>query len=111
VENLKLTNVTTGVVLITVAGSIVRNNQITSPSPAGFGIYIAGSGGNLVSGNVISGFDVGVDAFGNNYCLENMVSNCSFGLALDASDKYRFNTTFNCTTPFSGGTALTDNNN
>ncbi len=113
VENLKLTNVTYGAVLITVAGSIVRNNQITSTSngTSGAGIFISGSGGNLVSGNVISGFDAGVDTFGNNYCLENMVSNCAFGFALSASDKYRFNTTFNCTTPFSGGTALTDNNN
>ncbi len=112
VENLKLTNVTDGVVLTTIAGSIVRDNQITSTSngTSGAGIFISG-GGNLVSGNVISGFDEGVFGGGGNYCLENMVSNCSFGLALSGSDKYRFNTTFNCTTPFSGGTALTDNNN
>ena len=112
VENLRLTNVNYGVVLTTVAGSIVRNNQITSLTAGlGIGIDIVGSGGNLVSGNVISGFDVGVDAFGNNYFLENMVSNCVDGFLLSTTDKYRFNTTFNCTTPFSGGTALTDNNN
>jgi hypothetical protein len=111
VQGLRLTNVTFGVVQITIAGSVVRNNQITSlTAGSGAGIYLAGSG-NLASGNVISGFDVGVEAFGNNYCLENVVSNCTFGLALDTSDKYRFNTTFNCTTPFAGGTALTDNNN
>jgi hypothetical protein len=40
-----------------------------------------------------------------------MVSNCTIGLDLSASDKYRFNTTFNCPTPFFGGTALTDENN
>jgi nitrous oxidase accessory protein NosD len=114
VQDLRLTNVTWGVVLSTVAGSIVRNNQITSTSngTSGEGIDIFGGGGNLVSGNVISGFDVGVFAAGgNNYSLENMVSNCAFGFDLSASDKYRFNTTFNCTTPFFGGTALTDNNN
>jgi hypothetical protein len=32
-------------------------------------------------------------------------------MRIQPSDKYRFNTTFNCTTPFSGGTALTDENN
>jgi len=112
VQNLRLTNVNDGVVLSTVAGSIVRNNQITSLHGAsGVGIEILGGGGNLVSGNVISGFFDGVFAQGNNYFLENMVSNCSFGFGLSTSDKYRFNTTFNCTTPFTGGIALTDNNN
>jgi hypothetical protein len=111
VENLRLTNVTDGIILITVAGSIVRNNQITSTSPLGIGIDIFGGGGNLASGNVISGFDTGVAAGSNSYFLENMVSNCIFGFDLDASAKYRFNTTFDCTTPFVGGTALTDNNN
>jgi hypothetical protein len=111
VQDLRVTDVRYGVVLTTVAGSIVRNNQITSlTAGSGAGIYSVG-GGNLASGNLISGFDEGVFGGGGNYCLENMVSNCAFGLALSASDKYRFNTTFNCTTPFAGGTALTDENN
>jgi nitrous oxidase accessory protein NosD len=113
VQDLRLTNVTYGVILNTVAESIVRNNQITSTSNGtfGFGIEIFNAGGNLVSGNVISGFDLGVFSGGNDYFLENMVSNCSFGFDLNNTDKYRFNTTFNCTTPFTGGVALTDNNN
>jgi hypothetical protein len=114
VQDLRVTDVRYGVVLSTVAGSVVRNNQITSTSngTSGFGIDIfSGGSGNLASGNVISGFDVGVFAVGNNYSLENMLSNCTFGFDLAASNKYRFNTTFNCTTPFFGGTALTDNNN
>jgi hypothetical protein len=112
VQNLRLTNVTYGVVLSTVAESIVRNNQITSlTSNHGTGIDSEGAGGNLISGNVISGFGAGVFSGGDNYSLENMVSNCGFGFFLSASDKYRFNTTFNCTTPFNGGTPLTDENN
>jgi hypothetical protein len=111
VQDLRLTNVTYGVVLTTIEGSIVRNNQITCGPTLGIGIEIFDGGGNLVSGDVISGFGTGVFANGNNYSLENMVSNCAFGFDLDASDKYRFNITFNCTTPFTGGTALTDNNN
>ncbi len=112
VENLRLTNVTDGIILITVAGSIVRNNQMTSlTGGAGIGISISGSGGNLVSENVISGFGDGVLGQGHNYFLENMVSNSGFGFELSATDKYRFNTTFNCSVPFSGGIALTDNNN
>jgi hypothetical protein len=112
VQNLRLTNVNIGVVLSTVAGSIVRNNQITPlTSNHGTGIDSEGAGGNLISGNVISGFGAGVFSGGDNYSLENMVSNCGFGFFLSASDKYRFNTTFNCTTPFNGGTPLTDENN
>ncbi len=114
VQNLRLTNVINGVVLFTVAGSIVRNNQMTSTSngTSGAGIFIPDGSGNLVSGNVISGFNEGVFAPGEfNYFLENMVSNCNFGFAVSSGDKYRFNTTFNCTTPFSGGVALTDENN
>jgi hypothetical protein len=110
VQNLRLTNVNYGVVLNTVAESIVRNNQITSPSPLGVGITISGFG-NLVSGNVISGFSEGVFSPGANYFLENMVSSCTTGFYLDTRDKYRLNTTFYCTTPFSGGIALTDDNN
>ena len=94
VQDLRLTNVTWGVVLATVTGSIVRNNQITSTSngTSGEGIDIFGGGGNLVSGNVFSGFNLGVFAQGDNYFLENMVSNCAFGFDLSGSDKYRFNT-------------------
>jgi nitrous oxidase accessory protein NosD len=112
VQDLRLTNVTYGVILNTVTGSIVRNNQITSLTAGfGFGIEIFNAGSSLVSGNVISGFDLGVFSGGNDYFLENMVSNCDFGFDLSNTDKYRFNTTFNCGTPFTGGVALTDNNN
>ena len=112
VQNLRLTNVTDGVFLFTVAGSIVRNNQITSlTAGSGVGIDVEGGGTNLVSGNVISGFQVGVFGGGGNYFLENVVSNAVIGFDLANTDKYRFNTTFNCTGPFDGGVALTDNNN
>jgi hypothetical protein len=112
VQNLRVTNVVNGVVLLAVAGSIVRNNQITALNGASeAGIEIVGGGGNLVSGNVISAFGDGVFGEGNNYFLENMVSNCTIGFDLNNGDKYRFNTTFNCSTPFVGGVALTDNNN
>jgi nitrous oxidase accessory protein NosD len=111
VQNLRLTDDTYGVILYNVAGSIVRNNQITSsPSSIQAGISITGPG-NLVSGNVISGFSAGVFSAGENYFLENTVSNGDFGFLLQPDDKYRFNTTFNCTTPFRSGVALTDENN
>jgi hypothetical protein len=62
VQDLRLTNVVNGVVLLAVAGSIVRNNQMisTSNGTLAVGIEIFSGGGNLVSGNVISGFFEGV---------------------------------------------------
>jgi copper-binding protein NosD len=113
VQNLRLTNVAFGVVLFNVVGSIVRDNQMASTSNGTFGegMEIVGGGGNLVSGNVISGFSIGLYSGGIDYFFENTVYNCANGLLMNPSDKYRFNTTFNCTTPFSGGTALTDENN
>jgi hypothetical protein len=73
VQDLRLTNVVNGVVLLAVAGSIVRNNQMisTSNGTLAVGIEILSGGGNLVSGNVISGFFEGVFGGGGNYCLEN----------------------------------------
>ena len=74
------------------------------------GIDIEGGSGNLVTGNVVSGFGVCVFAEGGNYFLQNMASNAIIGFDLSSTDKYRFNTTFNCTAPFDGGTALNAEN-
>jgi hypothetical protein len=51
-----------------------------------------------------------VFAEGGNYFFENM-SNAIIGFDLSDTDKYRFNTTFNCTAPFDGGTAVNAENN
>jgi hypothetical protein len=113
VQNLRLTNPIIGIQLFKAAGSIVRNNQIRGPgsTTSTTGIEIDGGGGNLVSGNVVSDFGVCVFAEGGNYFFENMVSNAIIGFDLSNTDKYRFNTTFNCTAPFDGGTAVNAENN
>jgi|SRR6266478_3422843 len=80
--------------------------HITSP-----GTYVLGANPDVASGNVISGFKGGILSGGNSYLFENILNNCDTGLFMQASDKYRFNTTFNCTTPFNGGTAVTSENN
>jgi hypothetical protein len=48
---------------------------------------------------------------GGDYFAENMVSNAIIGFDLATADKYRFNTTFNCTAPFDWGTAVNAENN
>jgi Periplasmic copper-binding protein (NosD) len=113
VQNLRFTNNTIGITLFSATASIIRNNQFVGPgsSVASTGIDIEGGSGNLVTGNVVSGFGVCVFAEGGNYFLQNMVSNAVIGFDLSGTDKYRFNTTFNCTASFDGGTALNAENN
>ena len=111
VQNLKLSNNLDGIFMVGATVSRVTNNQIiNSTGVGGTGIYIAG-GSNVASGNIINGFSAGIASFGNSYLFENMISNCNTGLFMQGTDKYRFNTTFSCNTPFSGGTALTSDNN
>jgi hypothetical protein len=111
-QNLRLISPGISVSLLLTAGTIVRNNQMTSPgTSAGVGVDIEGGSGNLVKENVISSFQVDVFAKGGNYFTEKMVSNAVIGFDLSNTDKYRFNTTFNCTAPFSGGVAVNAENN
>jgi hypothetical protein len=112
VQNLRLTNPGFGIRFTGVTGSKATNNLITNSSGfGGYGIFMDGTGGNVASGNIISGFTYGFDTGGNNYLFENTVSNCNTGFNMAASVKYRFNTTLNCMTAFFGGTTLTDENN
>jgi nitrous oxidase accessory protein NosD len=112
VQNLRFNGPLIGVSLFLTSGTIVRNNQLNGPgSNSGTGIEIQGGKGNQVNQNVVSAFAVCVFAEGGNYFTENMVSNAVIGFDLSNSDKYRFNTTFNCTAPFDGGTAVNAENN
>jgi hypothetical protein len=111
VRNLRLTDNLDGIFLVGATLSNVTNNQIINSSGVGgTGIYIAG-GSNVATGNIVNGFSAGIASFGNSYLVENTISNCNTGLFMQGSDKYRFNTTFSCNTSFSGGTALTSENN
>jgi parallel beta-helix repeat protein len=111
VSDLKLSDNLDGIFLVGATVSKVTNNQITnSNGVGGTGIYIAG-GSNVAGGNIINGFSAGIATFGNSYLFENTISNCNTGLFMQGSDKYRFNTTFSCNIPFSGGTVLTSDNN
>ena len=113
VQNLRMANVVQGVYSAQGSCLVIRNNEIynsVGASDGGIGIEIEAVG-NVVRGNYVSGFDVGIASSGGNYFLENTICNCSNGLDMASGDQYRFNTTLSCTTPFSGGgTALTDEN-
>ena len=117
VESVRLTNCGYGIFLATGTTSVFQNNQIgTTLTGGNEGIGFSGGGGSRVVGNVISGYSNGADGIRCNsgsgdYIEGNTLSTCTTGIFMTASDKYRANTTFNCGTAFSGGTALFSENN
>jgi hypothetical protein len=65
----------------------------------------------VMSPEIIDSSIGGIFTNGGQYAVENTLNHCAFGLQMGTGDKYRFNTTFNCSTPFTGGIALTSENN
>jgi hypothetical protein len=69
-------------------------------------------GQNLVQHCQILDYDIGAETEnGINIFIANSIFNCTTGLSMLKSDKYQGNVTNGCTTPFSGGTAVGDENN
>jgi hypothetical protein len=113
VESVRLTNCTFAIFQTNGTGSVFQANQISTTVAGNDGIGFSGGSGNRVNGNVASGYSsaFGISSSGGNYIEGNTLSNCSVGVSMGSSDKYRFNTTLNCTTAFSGGTAEFAENN
>jgi hypothetical protein len=79
------------------------------------GIYL-GCNENVVKNNQIlnyfESYGIGVlNTFGGNLLIGNSIFNCGHGLYLLSGDKYQGNLTTLCAIPFSGGTAVGDENN
>jgi hypothetical protein len=115
VEDMRLTNCSIGILQRYGRTSTFRNNQIITEVPGGVGILIIAGVGNRMTGNVIFGYSggfiaAGMVCTGGNYIDRNTVANCTLGIGMSSSEKYRFNTTFNCTTPFNFGIALFSQN-
>jgi hypothetical protein len=113
VEGMRITDCTFGIFLTDGTTSVFQNNQISTTVAGTEGIGFGNGSGNRVAGNVVSGYSTfaGIFSTGSNYIDENTVSNCGTGIVMSGSDKYRFNTTLNCTTSFSGGIAEFAENN
>lgn len=81
-----------------------------APSSGGVGVLLS-NGRNLVQHCQILDYDTGAESEnGKGIFIANSIFNCTTGLRLK-SDKYQGNVTNGCTTPFSGGTAVGDENN
>ncbi|MGB8169520.1 MAG: hypothetical protein WCF18_18615 [Chthoniobacteraceae bacterium] len=67
---------------------------------------------NRVRGTLAVPGVVGISCDGKSFALDNVISGFQTGIqATSAAVKYRGNTTFDCMTPFSGGTAVGTENN
>jgi parallel beta-helix repeat protein len=98
-----------GIFINYATGCLISNNYVNNVGD--YGIAVAGPSDQLIH-NRVSNCDVGINGGFGNYLEDNFVSNCRIGFnCTDSSPKLRFNTTINCTTPFIGGTQLTDENN
>lgn len=93
-------------------------NTIGHNGNAGRGLQIGASTGCVVKGNRVVNLNAGIFGisifaqFGYSFASDNVVSGWTYGLtfANGSPGKYLNNLTENCTTPFSGGTAVTGNN-
>jgi hypothetical protein len=80
-------------------------------APGGVGVSSI-SGRNLVQHCQILDYGTGADSDNSKTIfIANSIFNCTTGLRMLKSDKYQGNVTNGCTTPFSGGTEVGDENN
>lgn len=80
-------------------------------SDGGTGVILS-SGRNVVQDcQILDYLDGARSAAGKNTFIANSIFSCTTGLMMEKSDKYQGNVTNGCTTPFSGGTAVGDENN
>jgi len=99
--------------------TLIQNNQLNGTGASGTaGIDVANGGVNapapgcVVTRNNISRFTTGILSHGGNYFFENTISDCATAIQTASTDKYRFNTTSNCTNEYpGGGTDVTSTNN
>jgi hypothetical protein len=98
-----------GIVLDYPSSCTIQNSTIGSGIS---GIALNNSaGGNRIMHNFVFGCTTGITTDGYCYLLENYVDTGTNGLIMASTDKYRFNVVTDTTTPYSGGTAITDDNN
>jgi hypothetical protein len=115
VENMRVANAHDGIYFVTPSGCRIQDNYIANCTANGVWVGTASpDNGNTIQDNQAINCGSGYNTFGGsfgNYLFNNFASHCAIGLNMDGGDRYRFNVTNACTTPFSLGTALTDGNN
>lgn len=111
VQNIRLESVGNGI-LAYGASTLIQNCFIVGNGTAeGIGLGTSGSLDVVVKNNLIVSENVGVESHGNNSFIYNWVGSCNVGFNLGSTDKYQGNLTTLCTTTFTGGIAVGDENN
>jgi hypothetical protein len=91
--------------------SVIRNNVISQCTGPGINAPDA-IAGILIAGNKLINCATGVDISGPCYLTGNVASGCTTGFDVESSTgTARFNTTTNCTTPFTGSGVLLNSQN
>jgi hypothetical protein len=113
VQNLTIVAVNFGIDGEGCTDSVIQNCLVQGIAGTSYGVFLTGCSGILLTNNqMVSHF----------YCCEsgssssdvfigNFLGNADYGLYLDTGDKYAANVTTGCTTPFTGGVAVGDDNN
>jgi nitrous oxidase accessory protein NosD len=117
VKRLQLVNNQYGVFCHSVKDTLIQACYIvgTGKQADGFGIFAATSSGTQISDNFLSEFKTGIATDSSSVTdacaiIHNYVTNCAYGLTMSASTKYQGNVLTNCTTPFTGGIAVGNEN-
>jgi hypothetical protein len=115
VENMRVANGHDGIYFVAPSGCTIQDNYVANFTANGILVGFASpDNGSTIQDNQAINCGVGYNTFGGsfgNYLFNNFASHCTIGLDMDGGDRYRFNVTNSCATPFAGGTNLTDNNN
>jgi hypothetical protein len=111
VQNVRCESAGNGIAAQNTCTSSLIQNCFIAGTGAGVGVGLDGCADVVVKNNQIVSENVGGSSSGNNSFIANYIGSCTTGLSLAGTDKYQGNVTTLCTTPFSGGTAVGDENN
>jgi hypothetical protein len=113
VQNVTIVAVNIGVDGEGCTDSVIQNCLVQGIAGTSYGVFLTGCSGVLLTNNqIVSHFyccDSGSSS--SDVFVGNILGNADYGLYLDTGDKYAANVTTGCTTPFTGGVAVGDDNN
>lgn len=97
-----------GIIIMDGSGCLIDNNYLYT---CWIAINDSNSSDQISRNRIFNCSQLGILVAGDSYLEGNFVSHCQGGISCTGGAKLRFNTTEDCTYPFTGGTLITDGNN
>jgi hypothetical protein len=92
--------------------SVIQNCLVQGVAGTTYGFLLTSCTGILLTNNqIVSHFYCCNSGSSSDVFVGNFLGNADYGLYLNSGDKYSANVTTGCTTPFTGGVAVGDDNN